>query len=902
MRSTHEIARRLRGLSVAVAVVVLAASVLAATESIVQTVAGGGNLEGYAPNDAAVSFASTSGVALHPVTGELYFSDTNHHQVYRVNATTGLIVLVAGNGTDSFSGDGGIAVAAGVSKPGALAFNATGTALYVADNGNLRVRRVDMTTGIISTLAGNGLTEGVVPAGGTVPTPAGDGGPATSAAFGGSVGGIVVLSTGDVLLSDTANQYVRRVDSLGNISPFAGTIDSAGSNGDGGQASAAQLRNPRGLVVDTSGNVYIATQGGGSADDRVRRVDPLGVISTFSGKNAVVVPDPNGDGGSADVARLTDPETLGYDPVRQLLYVGSFGNGAVRVIRMTDAPPSITTLAGTGGTVDTGPAGANSIACSGMAVDASGDLYLAATGPSSIRRIDAATGFVDTVVGRTSVVGEIGDRSPAFTAILDGPTAMAFDAAGNLYVSNTGSHSVRRFRTDGTTETVAGTGAAGYTGDGGPAFEATLDTPLDVEVVGTTLFVADSNNGMIRAVDLTTGLIRTFAQMNNGNPLSIAADGAGNLFVTTDGGTVERVATNGTVTDFAGQNGGGSPGDLDSYTGPASDATLLDLRGIAVAGNGDVYVTEGSGGDRVRKFSANGLTTTRIAGSAAAGPGFSGDGADALLAQLDRPVGIALTATGIVVADSRNHRLRSIDTTAVPNKITTVAGDGTAGLTGEGGPSGSARVNDPREVIVSGGSIFFADRGNNRIRTMTDAIVVDPKNLSLTTSISFRRDKKTGLPVRGSDSLSLRAALPLPAGVNPANLVVRTDVVDLRDQVQLDAKGRPPKPAAATVGGPHGVFDFDPVRNVSSLASILHLGLKKVSTGTGKPAVFTWSARGTFSDDLGRAGLVDATTDKHGIALPVRVNITLGTVTFTGVTTVTWRAKADKGGTAHTAP
>lgn len=893
--------RSLRSLVVVGVVAVAAASVVAATESIVQSVAGGGSLEGYSPNEAAISLTTNSGVALHPLTGELYFSDTNHDQVYRVNADTGLIVLVAGNGTDSFSGDGGVAVAAGLSRPGALAFNADGSALYIADNGNLRVRRVDMSTALISTLAGNGLAEGVVPPGGGAPTPAGDGGPATSAAFAGNIGGIAVRSNGDVLVSDTANHYVRRVDASQNISAFAGTLDSPGSGGDGGQAVAADLRNPRGIVVDTAGNVYVATQGGGAGDDRVRRIDTLGVISTFSGLDNVSVPDNNGDGGRADAALLNDPEVLGYDAVRQVLYVGSFGNPAVRVIRMTDVPPTITTLAGSGGTVDGAPAGGNSMSCSGMAVDANGNVYLAIFGTSGIRRIDAATGFVDTAVGRTSVVGEIGDRSPAFTMILENPTAMAYDAAGNLYVADSGTNSVRCVGADGIALTIAGTGAAGYSGDGGPAFQARLDNPLDVEVVGTTLFIADNGNGVIRAVDLTTGLIRTFAEMGSGDPRSMAADANGRLFVTTDGDIVEIVDTDGSVSDFAGQNAQGGGTELDNYTGPVDEATFFDLTGIAVAANGDVYVTEGNGGNRVRRLSANGLTTTRIAGSEAAGPGFSGDNANALLAQFDRPVGIALTATGLVIADSRNHRLRFVDASVVPNVIRTIAGDGTAGMTGEGGPGALARVNDPQEVISYAGSVFFADRGNNRIRTVTDAIVMDPAKVAVMAKLNFQRDKKTGLPLRGKDSLSVKAALPVPAGIDPAGLVVRVQVVDLSDQVQFTPKGKQPKPVAPADEA-SGPFGYVVVRNVSALASKVKLALKGVSTGTEKkPPQLTWSATGTFSDDLGRAGLVNGTTDKAGVPLTIRVNVTLGTVTFTGLSSVVWKAKLDKSGSTKPA-
>lgn len=889
-----------RTLAIAVVAGLLATGASADTETIIQSVAGGGDLEGYAANDAAIDLANTSGIALHPVTGELYFSDTNHDQVYRVNPRTGEPVRVAGNGTDSFSGDGGAAVAAGVSRPGALAFSPDGSVLYVADNGNVRVRRIDVRAGLITTFAGNGLVEGAIPPGGGAPTSAGDGGPATSAAFGGTIGGILALSTGEVLLSDTANHYVRRVDVSGNIGPFAGTLDVAGSAGDGGPATSATLRNPRGLVIDTTGNVYVATQGGGSGDDRVRRIDTLLNISTYSGLDAVVVPDPQGDGGNADVARLGDPETLAYDATRQLLYVGSFANnGDVRVIYMAAVPPTITTLVGNGGTIDLGPAGGNSISAPGMAVDPAGNLYLAALGSSSIRRVDAATGFVDTVVGRTAILGQIGDRSPAFTMILESPAAMAVDDAGNLYVADPGSDSVRRVRADGTAETLAGTGASGYSGDGGPAFEATLNNPLDVEVVGTTLYIADNNNQAIRAVDLPTGFIRTFARTSSGNPISIAADGAGNLFATTDGNFVERISSTGSTVSFAGQNGA-APGALDSYTGPVDAATFSNLSGIAVAANGDVFVAEGNGGHRIRRLSADGLTTTRIAGSATAGAGFAGDGGDASLAQLDQPVGIAITPTGILVADSGNHRLRAIDLSVAPNIITTVAGDGTPGITGDGGPPASARVNDPQELVVHGGAILVADRGNNRVRLLTDAIIMDATKLAITANLGFRSERKTGLPIRGKDSLTVKAALPLPAGIDPATLVVRMALVDVLDQVQLDDRGRLPRPTRTPAAG-KDAFDFPGLlRSDPGRTSRFGLQLRKVSTGTeSKPTPFTWSGKGALADDVGGAGMVNQTTDRGGVPLSMRVNVGLGDTMFTGVATVTWKAAGGRKGTAR---
>lgn len=885
---------------------ILSAGVFAAQETIIQSVAGGGNLGGYTPNKAAVNFNNTSGLVLNPITKELYFSDTTHHQVYKVNSTTGLIELVAGNGTESFSGDGSVAVAAGLDTPGALAFNAAGTLLYIADNGNFRVRKVDLVTSLISTFAGNGLST-------NTPLPAGDGGLATAASFGGNananIAGIAVAADGAVLLSDTPNNYVRRVTADGNIAAFAGTFNTGGNGGDGAAASAATLNGPRGLCFDDAGNLYIATTGG----NRVRKVDTAAVITTLSGTNAVIVPDANGDGGNADVAQLAAPASLAFDKTKKFLYVGSLaGGGAIRLINLGVTPPTITSLVGAGGTTDGGPAGANAISTSAMATDDLGNLYILDFGNDSIRRIDVTTGFADTVLGLTTVFGQIGDRSPGFTPVLETPEAIALDDAGNIYIADTGSSSVRRIKTDGTVDTVAGTGTAGFSGDGGPGFQATLSNPTDLEVIGTNLYIADNGNGVIRVVDLGTGLIRTLTDATNGGALSIAKDPAGNLVVGTDNNVVQRVTVaDGTVTDFAGTAPAAGPpqGQSDAYVGAAVGAQIQALRGLAVAPNGDVFITENAGGSgRVRRFSADGTTTTRIVGSNTLAAGFVGDGGDALLATFTNIQGIAVTSNGnLIISDSGNQRLRLVNTGVTPNIITTAAGDGTAGLTGDGGLAALARVNGPQEIIDVGGVIFFADTGNNRIRTLTNATVIDPKFLAFSAKLSFAKDKKTGLQIRGKDSVQLKAGLlPLPAGIAGANLILRVDIVDLHDQIQLDANGKLPKavkPPKASKTTP--LFNYTQYKNTTLLSSKFSFSVKTTTTGTEtKPLSFGYSAKGTFSDDLGRAGFINkTTTGKSEQITGVRVNITLdgagvAPATFTGVITADYKATLDKSGAA----
>ncbi|MGH8905996.1 MAG: NHL repeat-containing protein [Egibacteraceae bacterium] len=347
-----------------------------------------GGLPGVNPSPAtATQLTNPIGLAVDAA-GNLYIADTFNHQVRRLDLRSGMITTVAGSGVQGPSGDGGLATAAQLDRPLGLAV-ATGGNLYIADSGNHRVRRVDRS-GIITTVAGSGIVGF-----------SGDGGPAAAAQLRGPLG--LAVDTGDNLyIADSGNHRVRKVDFSGVITTVAGS-DVVGFSGDGGPAAAAQFVGPVGLAVDGDGNLYIADTDPNLEDtrntdaNRVRRVDPSGIITTVAGIGPYGF---SGDGGPATAARFDGPW--------------------------------------------------------GLAVDADGDLYIADLGNSRVRRVDLPIGVITTVAGRGDRDFS-GDGGRATAASLRGPWAVAVDA-GNLYIADTLNNRVRRVDPTGTITTVAGGG------------------------------------------------------------------------------------------------------------------------------------------------------------------------------------------------------------------------------------------------------------------------------------------------------------------------------------------------------------------------------------------------------------------------------------------------------------
>ena len=322
----------------------------------------------------------------------------------------------------------------------------------------------------------------------------------------------------------------------------AGTIDTIAGTGtagynllhDGAAAASAQLNNPRDVAVDAAGNIYIAD----SNNNRIRKVTPAGVISTVAGTG---IEGFSGDGAAATSAQINNPFAVAADAAGNL-YVADTNNHRIRKV---DTAGVITTYAGTtqGFSGDGGPATSAQInSPTDLTFDGAGNLYISDTNNLRIRRVDAGTGNISTVAGGGSSPG---DNVPATSAQIGTTGNVAFDGAGNLYIGDLWNHRIRKVDTAGVITTFAGTGIAGFSGDGGPAASAQLDSPggLALDNAGN-LYVSDPGNERIRRVDAATGNISTVAgggsSLGDGGPAlsaqlnsaaGITLDCAGNLYV-----------------------------------------------------------------------------------------------------------------------------------------------------------------------------------------------------------------------------------------------------------------------------------------------------------------------------------------------------------------------------------
>ena len=474
---------------------------------------GGAGFGGDGGPATSASLWQPRGVAVDGA-GNVYIADRWNRRIRRV-ATNGIISTVAGVGTMGFTGDGGSAVAAELGDPAGVGVDAAGT-IYIADHSNQRIRRV--SGGVISTLAGNGN-----------PAYGGDGGAAAAAALYQPLG-VCAKAGGSVYVADTSNFRVRMISAGGVITTVAGT-GTPGFSGDGASATNAQLYGPAGAVVDGAGNLYIAD----AENHRIRRVSPGGIVTTMAGSGGILF---SGDGGPATAATLYRPSSVAVDEAGNLYIADTFNDR----IRRVSPGGVISTVAGGGTSPADGVAATSArlVLPSAVAVDAGGTLYLA----DYSNRVRRVSGGVITTVAGAGVYGTVGDEGSALAAHLAGPNGLALDGSGNIYVAD-GSR-IRRFRPGGTITTVAGTLTPGAGGDGGAATAAGLNYPAGLGVSPTgSLFIADSGNHRVREVD-AAGVIRTVAGTGTASfsgdggepaaaslydPRGVALDGSGYVYV-----------------------------------------------------------------------------------------------------------------------------------------------------------------------------------------------------------------------------------------------------------------------------------------------------------------------------------------------------------------------------------
>lgn len=353
--------------------------------------------------------------------------------------------------------------------------------------GATRAVQVQVSSGGISTFAGNGLPSG----------PTGDGGPATAGRLK-VPEGVNVASNGDVYIADSGDHSIRKVAAAtGIITTVAGT-GNPGSSGDGGAATSARLNSPEDVFVTSTGDLYIADTG----NHKVRKVAAAtGIITTVAGTGTA---GSTGNGGAATAARLNTPDGIVVAPNGDF-YVSERGGNFIR--KVTAATGIITAYAGTGTAGYSGDGGAATAAKisapQGLALAGNGDLYVADTGNSAARVVRAATGVITTFAG-TGTAGYSGDGGAATAARLRAPQALSFNAQGDLLIADTGNGVIRRVQAgSGAISTVAGTGTAGFSGDGGAATSAQLDTPRGVGAAstGAAYYIGDSGNRRVRKVN-----------------------------------------------------------------------------------------------------------------------------------------------------------------------------------------------------------------------------------------------------------------------------------------------------------------------------------------------------------------------------------------------------------------
>jgi sugar lactone lactonase YvrE len=563
----------------------------------------------------------------------------------------------------------------------------------------------------------------------------------------GNPGAIAFDSAGNMFIADYGESRIRRVDAVtGKFSTYAGTgtkcAHGYNSCGDGGAATAALLNLPEALAFDSANNLYIAD----ANDNRIRRVDAVtGIITTYAGNlvngvNGNACTNPNtacGDGGPATSAFLNFPEGIAFDNAGNL-YIGDTFDNRVRVVAPNG---TISAFAGSGGSClsSVRPCGDGAAAVDaqlhrpqGVFADASGNVYIADTLDHRIRFVDAATKTIITLVG-TGAQGFGGDGSTATKALLNGPVSVTVDSIGSMLIADTGNQRIRSVAV-GSISTIAG---GGNGGDGGPAASALLAQPYSVaEDSAGNLYIADQFNNRIRKVTNPTGANPTITTVaGNGNlgysgdgglavnatlnqPSTIDIDSNGNLYIADTGNFVVRRVdgATGNISTYAG-TAGQTCFPVTAACGdggPATSATFAFPLGITLDAANNLYIADWYG-FKVRMVNSSTGVISTVAGSGH--EGHSGDGGSATAANLDHPSSVVVDSAGtLYISDQYSMKVRKVS----GGIINTYALNGVAGLKGIGGPAINGSMWNPLALAIDPSNDIFVSGGNDSVVMQID--------------------------------------------------------------------------------------------------------------------------------------------------------------------------------------
>jgi trimeric autotransporter adhesin len=566
--------------------------------------------------------------------GDLFIADTYNQIIRKLVLSTKVLSKVAGTlGSAGYTGDGSSATGATLNYPQGIAVDTAGD-LFISDTNNYVVREVTKSTGKIATIAGN-HTYGYT----------GDGNPATGAELT-YTGGIAVNTAGTkVTFADEYNHRIRQFTVGGNISTVAGNGTAcAGTCGEGSAATSAELYYPWGVAETSSGTIYI----GNNDNEVVDKFTVGGNLTLFAGNHSNTT-ETEISGAPATGVQLNLPYGLFNDSSNDLYIADSRNYMAREYVKSTGL---VNYFAGDG---TYGYSGNSATATDvemtnvfGIAKDSAGNVYIADFNNCLIREVSttgAITNFAGFVSGTSAgQCGFAGDGEPALSAKLNGPQGLAIDKSNNVYIADANNYAIRKV-SGGTITTIAGIpGINSFTGDGGPAINATLSRPAAIAVdPAGNIFFADYDNCRVREISASTGIIATVAGSGS---CSLGGDGL------------------------------------------ATSNSLSYPQGIAVDANDNLFISDGN--NRVRWVAPSGIMTT-IAGSYIGTPGYNGDGGPATAALLSIPTGITLdTAGDILVSDYNNARVRKI--TVFP-AVSTSTGSLAFGLTSAGSTSSPLSLN-----------------------------------------------------------------------------------------------------------------------------------------------------------------------------------------------------------------